>query len=222
MVAPWLGYPIAGALWYQGEANVSHPGSYAGLMEKLIRGWRADWSRDFPFYFVQIAPYRYGDQDRAARLREQQQLVLKVPGTGMVVTGDITSDPGDIHPKNKQDVGLRLANLALASTYRVPGVVAKSPLYVGHAIAKGRVRITFSNAEGGLSLKGKEVGSLLVAGEDQRFVPASSKIEGTTLVVWSKEVKEPVAVRYAFSNDATLCLFGPGGLPVAPFRTDSW
>ena len=149
MVAPWLGYPIAGALWYQGEANVSHPGSYAGLMEKLIRGWRADWSRDFPFYFVQIAPYRYGDHDRAARLREQQQLALKVPGTGMVVTGDITSDPGDIHPKNKQDVGLRLANLALASTYRVPGVVAKSPLYVGHAIAKGRVRITFSNAEGG-------------------------------------------------------------------------
>jgi sialate O-acetylesterase len=222
MVAPWLGFPIAGALWYQGEANVGHPGSYAGLMEKLILGWRADWSRDFPFLFVQIAPFRYGDHDRAARLREQQQRALAIPGTGMVVTGDITSDPGDIHPKNKQDVGLRLANLALAGTYGQSGVVAKSATYLRHAVAKGRVRIAFKDAEGGLTLKGKDVGGLLIAGADQRFVPASSKIEGATLVVWSKDVKEPVAVRYAFSNDALLSLFGPGGLPVAPFRTDSW
>jgi sialate O-acetylesterase len=222
MVAPWLGFPIAGAIWYQGEANVGQSASYAGLMEKLVLGWRADWGLDFPFYFVQIAPFRYGDHDHAARLREQQQLALAIPGTGMVVTGDITSDPGDIHPKNKQAVGLRLANLALALTYKQPGVVARSATYASHAVEKGRVRIAFANAEGGLRLQGKEVGALFVAGADQRFVPAEARIEGSTLIVWSKEVKEPVAVRYAFSNDATLSLFGPGGLPVAPFRTDSW
>ena len=100
-------------------------------------GWRADWSRDFPFLFVQIAPFRYGDHDRAARLREQQQRALGIPRTGMVVTGDITSDPGDIHPKNKQDVGLRLANLALAGTYRQAGVVARSPTYREPRRSKG-------------------------------------------------------------------------------------
>jgi sialate O-acetylesterase len=222
MVAPWLGFPIAGALWYQGEANVSHPGSYETLMEKLIVGWRADWSRELPFYFVQIAPFHYGADDHAARLREQQQRALAVPRTGMVVTGDITSDTSDIHPKNKQDVGLRLANLALSDTYHVAGLVARSPLYASHAVEKGHVRITFSNADGGLAQKGKEIGGLFIAGADQRFVPALGKIEGATLVVWSKDVKEPVAVRYAFSSDATLSLFGPGGLPVAPFRTDGW
>jgi sialate O-acetylesterase len=222
MVAPWQGFPIAGALWYQGEANVGHPGSYAGLMEKLIAGWRADWGRDFPFYFVQIAPFHYGNDDKAARLREQQQLALAIPGTGMVVTGDITSDPGDIHPKNKQDVGLRLANLALADTYHVPGVRAKSPTYLTQAVEKGRVRVRFKDAESGLALKGKEIANLFIAGSNQHFVPALGKIEGATLVVWSKEVKEPVSVRYAFSSDATLCLFAAGGLPVAPFRTDGW
>jgi sialate O-acetylesterase len=222
MVAPWLRFPIAGALWYQGEANVGHPDSYAALMEKLVVGWRADWGRDFPFYFVQIAPFRYGDHDRAARLREQQQRALAIPHTGMVVTGDIASDPSDIHPKNKQDVGLRLANLALAETYQVGGVAARSPLYASHTVLKGRVRITFSNAEGGLALKGPEIRNLLVAGADQRFVPAQGKVEGATLVVWSPDLKEPVAVRYAFSSDATLSLFGASGLPVAPFRTDTW
>jgi sialate O-acetylesterase len=222
MIAPWLGFPIAGALWYQGEANVGHPASYAGLMEKLIRGWRADWGRDLPFYFVQIAPFRYGDHDQAARLREQQQRALEIPRTGMVVTGDITSDPGDIHPKNKQDVGLRLANLALSDHYHVAGLLAKSPQYASHVIEKGRVRVTFSNAEGGLTLKGREVRTLFVAGADQRFVPAQGKIDGASLVAWTKEVKQPVAVRYAFGNDATLSLFGPSGLPVAPFRTDTW
>jgi sialate O-acetylesterase len=222
MVAPWLGFPIAGAIWYQGEANVGHPGSYAGLLGKLIAGWRADWARDLPFYFVQIAPFHYGNDDKAARLREQQQRALAIPGTGMVVTGDITSDPGDIHPKNKQDVGLRLANLALADTYHVPGVVAKSPMYASHVAEKGRVRVRFTNAEGGLVLKGKEIANLFVASADQRFVPARGKIEGATLVVWSNDVKDPAAVRYAFSSDATLSLFGAGGLPLAPFRTDSW
>jgi len=222
MVAPWLGFPIAGALWYQGEANVAHPASYAALMEKLVLGWRADWARDVPFYYVQIAPFRYGDHDRAARLREQQQRALRVPRTGMVVTGDITSDPGDIHPKNKQDVGLRLANLALAHTYGVAGIVARSPMYESHAVEKGRVRVRFSHAERGLLVKGPQVRALFVAGADQHFVPAQAKVEGSTLVVWSKEVKDPVAVRYAFSNDATLSLFDEGGLPVAPFRTDGW
>jgi sialate O-acetylesterase len=222
MVAPWLGFPIAGAIWYQGEANVSHPGSYSGLMEKLILGWRADWHRDFPFYFVQIAPFHYGDDDRAARLREQQQRALAIPRTGMAVTGDITSDPSDIHPKNKQDVGLRLANLALADAYGVPGVAAKSPMYSGQTVEKGRVRVRFTNAEGGLQLKGKQIANLFVAGADRRFVPALGKIEGGALVVWSQGVKQPVAVRYAFSSDATLNLFGAQGLPVAPFRTDDW
>jgi sialate O-acetylesterase len=222
MVAPWLAFPIAGVIWYQGEANVSHPSSYEALMEKHIQGWRADWSRDLPFYFVQIAPYHYGADDRAARLREQQQRALAVPHTGMVVTGDITSDTGDIHPKNKQDVGLRLANLALSDTYQITGLVAKSPLYASHTAEKGRLRIAFSNLDGKLTQKGKEIGGLLVAGADQHFVPALGRIEGATLLVWSKQVKEPVAVRYAFSSDATLSLFGPGGLPVAPFRTDAW
>jgi sialate O-acetylesterase len=222
MVAPWLRFPMAGALWYQGEANVSHPGSYGALMEKLILGWRADWGRDLPFYFVQIAPFRYGDHDRAARLREQQQDALRIPRTGMVVTGDITSDVTDIHPKNKQDVGLRLANLALSDTYGQAGVAAKSPLYASHVVHKGRVRVSFSNAEGGLAFAGTEIRNLFVAGADRHFVPAAGKIEGNALVVWSKGVREPVAVRYAFSNDATLSLFAGGGLPVAPFRTDNW
>jgi sialate O-acetylesterase len=147
---------------------------------------------------------------------------MDIPKTGMVVVSDLVDNVKDIHPRNKQDVGKRLANWALAETYGIQGLVYKNPIYESMKAEKKGIRITFANAKNGLAAHGGDLACFEIAGSDKVFYPAMAKIEGNTVLVSSKTVKVPVAVRFSFSNDAIGNLFNQEGLPVAPFRTDDW
>jgi sialate O-acetylesterase len=221
MIAPVTPYAIAGAIWYQGEGNTTAPEYYERLFPAMIRNWRQQWNKEIPFYYVQIAPYTYGNKPVGALIQEAQLKTLSLPNTGMAVISDLVTDTSDIHPKNKRDVGLRLANLALENTYRKK-FPATSPVYKKIEVKKDKVVIAFNHVYTGLVVKGKAVTPLLIAGDDQIFYPAESKVEGDRLTAWSKKVKNPVAVRYAFGNTAIGNLFSREGLPVSPFRTDHW
>jgi sialate O-acetylesterase len=223
MIYPVTKYSVAGAIWYQGEANVSAASTYSDLLSTLITAWRKSWQKDFPFYYVQIAPYAgYGDNSSSAFLREAQTKTLATPKTGMVVITDLVDNIDDIHPKMKREVGGRLANYALAETYGKKDIFYKTPLYKGMRIEKNKIWIYFDNADKGLMSKGDTLSEFFIAGNDKNFIPASAKIEKNAVVVSSKSVKDPVAVRFAFRNGATPNLFSKEGLPVNPFRTDNW
>jgi sialate O-acetylesterase len=222
MIAPITNFAIAGAIWYQGEGNTTTASTYTQLLTTMIDAWRKAWNKEFPFYLVQIAPFKYGDRNIGALLREAQTKAMTHPQTGMVVITDLVSDTGNIHPTNKHDVGDRLARWALHDTYKIDTVVYKSPMYKSMEVKKGKVYVQFDNAPNGLMAKGKTITELYVAGSDQQFYPAEAKIEKDKLIVWSKQVKEPVAVRFAFANTAIGNLFSKEGLPVNPFRTDNW
>jgi len=172
---------------------------------------------------VQIAPYAgYGDSSSSAFLREQQTKTLSTPNTGMVVITDLVDNINDIHPKMKKEVGVRLANYALAETYGKKDIVYKSPSYKNMKIEKYKIRIYFNGADKGLMNKGDTLSEFFISGVGQNFIPAKAKIDGNTVVVWNKNIKDPVAVRFAFRNGATPNLFSKEGLPVDPFRTDDW
>jgi len=222
MIAPIVGYAMKGFVWYQGESNTVSPWSYCQLFTTMIAAWRKAWTRPLSFYYVQIAPFTYGVKDQASLLREQQAKSQQMENTGMVVVSDIAGDTADIHPKDKHDVGWRLASWALADTYHQQNIVYKNPAYQSMRVQGDRVEITIGETGGGLVVKGPEVREVRVAGEDRLFYPARVKVEGSRIVVYSKEVKKPVAVRYQFSNSGVGNLFGKSGLPVAPFRTDGW
>ena len=223
MIYPVTKYSIAGAIWYQGEANVNGASTYSELLSTLISAWRKTWQKDFPFYYVQIAPYAgYGDNSSSAFLREAQTKTLSTPKTGMIVITDLVDNINDIHPKMKKEVASRLANYALAETYGKKDVVYKSPLFKGMRIEKDKVWIYFDNTGDGLVSKGDTLSEFFIAGNDKNFVPANAKIEKNSVVVWSKNVKDPVAVRFAFRNGTKPNLFSKEGLPVNPFRTDNW
>jgi len=223
MIAPFVPYGIAGAIWYQGESNCNNHQIYSELMKTLIENWRADFKKEFPFYLVQIAPYTYGEKGTSEYIREQQQLVTKnVPNTGMVVITDLVDNIKDIHPKNKSDVGKRLANYALAETYKQNIGGYKSPAYQSMQLEKDKLRVSFSNVLTGLKSIGKTPTQFLIAGDDQKFVPATAKIEGSTVILSSKLVKTPVAVRFCFDDTSMPDVFSNEGLPLAPFRTDKW
>ena len=223
MIYPIIKYTIAGAIWYQGEANVKTASTYTELLSTMIKSWRKAWQKDFPFYYVQIAPYAgYGENSSSAFLREAQTKALATPNTGMIVTTDLVDNINDIHPKMKKEVGIRLANYALSETYGKQGLVYKSPSYKNMKVEKDRIRIYFDNADKGLMTKDKTINEFFVAGDDQNFLPANAKIEKNTVVVWNDSVKKPVAVRFAFRNASLPNLFSKEGLPVVPFRTDDW
>jgi sialate O-acetylesterase len=222
MIYPITNYPIAGTIWYQGESNVGMAGTYTSLFTTMIDSWRKAWQKEFPFYFVQIAPYSgYGDNSSSAFLREAQTKTLALTNTGMVLTSDLVDNIKDIHPKMKKEVGERLADLALAETYHQPAGAYKIPMYDKMQVEKNKVRIYFTNAESGLMSKGP-LSEFYIAGEDKNFVPANAKIEGNTIVVSSKDVAKPVAVRFGFRNAAILNLYNKEGVPVNLFRTDDW
>lgn len=223
MIYPVVPYGIAGALWYQGESNVGNHQIYAKLMQTLIENWRADFKKDFPFYMVQIAPYDYGEKGTSEYIREQEEIVAKtVPNTGMVVITDLVDNIKDIHPKDKLNVGKRLANYALAETYKQNVGAYKSPSYKSMQIEKGKVILSFNDVLTGLKCTGKTPALFLIAGDDQKFVPATAKIEGSTIALSSKLVKAPVAVRFCFDDTTMPDVFSNEGLPLAPFRTDKW
>jgi sialate O-acetylesterase len=221
MIAPVIRYNIAGAIWYQGEGNVVAPETYGRLFTTMIRSWRKAWEKDLPFYYVQIAPFTYG-KGGGYILREQQAASMKLENTGMVVISDLVDDTTNIHPKNKHDVGLRLANWALAETYHKSGIAYKNPAYTTMETKGNKIWVSFENAEQGLVVKGKGIKEIFIAGADKVFYPAEAKVEGSRLVVSSKSVRQPVAVRYQFSNAGIGNVFSKEGLPMAPFRTDDW
>jgi len=221
MIGPIAKFRIAGTLWYQGESNTNAASSYQSLFTKMIGGWRNAWGYNFPFYYVQIAPFDYGsDNINGALLREAQSKSQSYPGTGMVVISDLVDDVKNIHPVNKKDVAARLANLALARLYGKNKGPVLSPSFSGMMREKDRIRISFRNVPNGLMSRGGEPNSFFICGEDRIFVPAQARIEGYQVVVWSKEVPHPVAVRFGFTNTATPNLFSKEGLPVDLFRTD--
>jgi sialate O-acetylesterase len=222
MLAPLFNYSIAGAIWYQGEGNTIAPATYSKLFNTMIDSWRKAWNKNLPFYYVQIAPFTYGTTNSGNLIREQQAKSLQHNNVGMAVISDLVDDTTDIHPKNKHDVGYRLANLALVGTYHKQGILASSPLYKNIEIKKDKAIISFDNAPDGLIAKDKKINALVIAGADKIFYPADAKIDGDKLIVWSKSVKQPVAVRFSFSNAAIGNLFSKEGLPVGPFRTDDW
>lgn len=219
MIAPLHAFKLAGALWYQGESNTINGEAYREMFGTLIESWRAKWGYDFPFYFAQIAPYKYGRPNEGAVIRDAQRRTLELPQTAMVVTSDI-GDTTDIHPKNKQDVGLRLANLALANHYKSLATETSGPLFKRMVIKKNKVEVYFDHAEG-LHYRGDQLTHFEIAGKDQVFHSAQASIEGDKVVVKSGAVARPTAVRFAWGNLATPNLFNAAGLPASCFTTTS-
>lgn len=226
MIAPLTKYAIAGVIWYQGESNAKAAGSYAQLLDTMIGSWRKAWDKDLPFYYVQIAPFHYSAIEDAALLREQQDEAAKKENTGMVVINDLVTDTMDIHPKDKHDVGYRLAAWALVRTYGRSGIHYKSPAFRALEIKGTKAIVMVDDAPGGLTMRGGTsagaASGVLVAGADKVFYPADVKLEGGELIVSSPEVKQPVAVRYNYTSAGLATIMGRDGLPLAPFRTDRW
>ncbi len=222
MIAPLVPFSLAGVIWYQGESNAGAPAMYRTLLPMLIRNWRSAFRLpDLPFEYVQIAPYEYGPATQSALLREAQFLTLGVKNTGMAVTLDIGKS-SDIHPPNKQEVGRRLALLALANTYGKK-LVASGPVYRTKRIVGDAVELSFGNVAGGLVVTQSERGNgFQVAGEDHLFRNADVEVRGSRLIVSSLLVKHPLAVRYAFGNVSQATLYNSAGLPSSSFRTDDW
>lgn len=219
MIAPLMPFTIKGAIWYQGEGNSSSPKTYKRLMEALVANWRDGFKNDFSFYYAQIAPFRY--KQNAAFLREQQLQALSIPKSGMIVTMDI-GDLKDIHPKNKQEVGRRLALQALAKDYGMK-VACDGPQFREMIVVKDKAILYFDHVAEGLAIYGgDELKDFEIAGADKKFVPASATIDGDKVLVSSPKVKQPVAVRYAFSSEASGSLTNKSNLPASPFRTDDW
>jgi sialate O-acetylesterase len=225
MLAPLTPYAVRGAIWYQGESNAGRAYQYRTLFPTLIRNWRAAWGdNDFPFYFVQLANWQPMKLEPAesewAELREAQTLTLQEPKTGMAVTIDI-GEANDIHPRNKLDVGHRLAVWALAKTYD-RSIEFSGPLFKSMSVDGNKIRLKFDHASGLRTSDGGPVKGFAIAGEDRRFVWAEARIEGNDIVVTSKEIEKPVAVRYGWADNPVASLYNKAGLPASPFRTDSW
>jgi sialate O-acetylesterase len=234
MIHPIIRFAIRGAIWYQGEANRNDGLIYTKKMEALIAGWRSVWGLgNFPYYYVQLAPYNYGySQDeeethtqdffRLPLIWEAQRLALKIPNTGMAVTTDI-ANLYDIHPRNKKDVGYRLSLWALAKTYGQKNLVFSGPLYRSMAIEGNKIRIRFDHVGSGLiALDDRPLSWFTIADQNRTFYKAKAEINGDTVLVWSEKVTQPVAVRLGWHQLATPNLGNKEGLPASPFRTDRW
>lgn len=224
MINPLLPYALRGALWYQGESNANHADEYHALFSAMITAWRAHFGQgDFPFYWVQLANFNSPSDPSGitwAFLREAQTQTLSLPQTGQTITIDI-GEANDIHPTNKQEVGRRLALIAKIKTYGIAGD-CEGPTFASATPEKNALRVRFTHLAGGLVAHSKPSQSLQVAGADRKFYPATGVIERDGLLVSAPGVKEPVAVRYAWSNSPEANLYNSAGLPVVPFRSDRW
>jgi len=220
-VANLVPYTLRGMLWYQGEGNAGNPGIYEKQLSQLVTSWRTSWQDEVPFAWVQLPNYRDSSSESWPRIRESMMKVLALPKTGMAITLDI-GDPKDIHPKNKQDVGLRLSYWALASVYdrKVPAI--SGPLPAGSKVEGSAVRISLKHAAGLKTRDGGAARGFRIAGADKVWKPASARIEGTEVIVSSPEVAAPVAARYAWAENPDCNLVNGAGLPATSFRTDDW
>jgi len=220
MINPLIKFPVKGAIWYQGEANVGRADQYSKIFPMLIRNWRDAWkTEDLSFYFAQIAPYIYGgvDSTESAFLREAQEKALELPKTGMAVTLDI-ANVMNIHPPFKKEVGERLAYLALAKDYGKE-VKFQGPVYKSMKVDGRTIKIQFDYAEDGLSSKNGRLSEFEVAGNDDKYHKAEARIVNNEVWVSSSKVAAPVSVRYCWRNGASASLFGMGGLPANQFRS---
>ncbi|MGB1394199.1 MAG: sialate O-acetylesterase [Flavobacteriaceae bacterium] len=218
MIAPLIPYRIKGVIWYQGENNVSHSEEYFNSFPLMINSWRDSWKQgEFPFYYVQIAPYDYGS-GKAPTLREAQRFAMKLPNTGMVVTSDI-GDINDIHPKNKHEVGNRLALWALHKDYGFVDTVYSGPLYKKISVEGKQIRIHFESVGSGLYSPDKKLNYFEVAGEDQTYYPAKAFIDNADVIVRSTKVKSPKSVRFGWADTSTPNLFNKEGLPAVSFSS---
>ncbi|MFT2008321.1 sialate O-acetylesterase [Pontibacter sp. 13R65] len=226
MVHPLTKLPIKGAIWYQGESNAGRAYQYRTLFPLLINDWRKSWGRgDFPFYFVQLANYMQSNPEPGesdwAELREAQLMTLKVPNTGMAVAIDIGEEK-DIHPKNKQEVGRRLALAARAKTYNEK-IAFSGPAYKSMKVEGNSIRLSFDHTNKGLQAKGgNKLTGFAIAGADKKFHWAEATIVGNEVLVSSPEVQQPVAVRYGWAANPKVNFYNGEGLPASPFRTDTW
>jgi len=233
MIHPLLGFPIKGVIWYQGESNANtmeQATEYRRLFSTLITSWRSEWhgSGSFPFLWVQLPNYGTVDSippatSTWATVRESQAAALSLPNTGQVVAIDL-GGATELHPRNKQAVGARLARVARNVAYG-QHVAASGPTYRRHSTRNGRVIIEFENVGGGLVSRAGDapLTGFAIAGDDHQFVWADAKVEKNRVVVWSDRVPRPVAVRYLWTNSPVApALYNREGLPVAPFRTDAW
>jgi sialate O-acetylesterase len=227
MIAPIIQYPIRGVIWYQGESNAGESYKYRRLFPSLIKDWRSKWGYEFPFFWVQLANYMKPSETPSesgwAELREAQHMTLSVPKTGEAVIIDI-GEADDIHPRNKKDVGIRLALQALKVEYGKE-IVSAGPEFKALTVEGNQALLTFINADGLIASKDKygHVRGFAVAGEDKKFYWAKAYIKGDKVVVFSDSVSKPVAVRYAWGdNPDDANLYNSAGLPASPFRTDTW
>jgi sialate O-acetylesterase len=224
MIHPLRDYRIRGVIWYQGEPNSSAAADYKVYMPAMIRDWRLAWGYDFPFYFAQIASYMKEqtgpERSEWAELREAQLQSLNVAGTGMAVLIDI-GEANDIHPKNKAEVGRRLALNALYGTYG-QDLIPCGPVYEGCTIEGDRIRVRFRWAEGLQTSDGAALKGFWIAGPDRIFHPGTAVIDGETVVVSSPEVENAVSVRYGWADNPPCNLVNGAHLPASPFRTDCW
>jgi sialate O-acetylesterase len=218
MINPIVGFKIAGTIWYQGESNVGST-IYDKTFASLISSWRTLWKEEFPFYFVQIAPYQYGENHfGGAEVRDFQRRTLQLPKTGMVVTSDI-SPIDDIHPKDKKSVGIRLANLALNNHYKTRNDLVNGPLFSTIKIDKNKVVVNFDYADG-LYFKNKKLNQFEIAGADNVFHLAKATLKNNQVILQSDKVKNPTKVRFAWTNTAQSQLFNKANLPASTFISE--
>ena len=224
MVKPWTAFPIKGVIWYQGEANVGRSEQYGDLFPALITDWRRQWRSDFPFYFVQLANFmeskKIQPDSEWAALREAQTKALKLDQVGMAVTIDIGL-ADDIHPKNKQEVGRRLALLALAGSYG-KNVSSSAPVFQNYIIKGDKMELDFGQKQDGFKIKDTTLKGFTIAGPDRVFYSAEAMVQNGKIIVSSPKVSVPLAARYGWADNPDCNLYGENGLPVAPFRTDCW
>ena len=248
MVRPIIPYAIRGVIWYQGEANTGRAYQYRTAFPRLISDWRKQWNQgDFPFYFCQLPIYRpkasMPGESGWAELREAQSLALKLPNTGQAVTIDV-GETGNLHPRNKKDVGERLALIALAKDYG-KAIPFSGPVYDSMKAESGKAILSFLHTDGGLTAKplpqtdvvsslanqtaplvrnspNSQLEGFAICGEDRKWVWADAKIDGNNVIVWSDKVPSPAAVRYAWADNPTCNLTNGSGLPASPFRTDDF
>ena len=225
MIAPITGYGIKGVLWYQGEQNRHNYASYLTLQSAMVKSWRKHWGRgDWPFYYVQIAPMHYAESQSSMipRLREVQlEAMDHIPESGMAVSID-AGEERNIHPANKTIISKRLVYWALANAYGKSGIAFRGPEYESMKISSDTVEVQFKNTPLGMSTFGKKLTQFELSGADKKFYPAEATIKGRKVIVVSKDVKKPVALRYAFKDWAIGELYNVEGLPASSFRTDNW
>jgi sialate O-acetylesterase len=244
MIHPLIPYSLSGVIWYQGESNKNFAWQYRTALPLLIQSWRQQWGQVFPFYIAQMHNHYAKEaqplESEGAELREAQNSALSLPKTGMAVTIDLGEE--DIHPRNKKDVGERLAAVALVKTYGKT-MPYSGPVYTGVKKAGAKLVVSFSHTEGGLVAKpvpathvvtGTKTAPLVrnspdsqlegfaICGADKKWVWAQAKIVGETVEVWSEKVSDPLAVRYAWAINPTCNLYNGAGLPAGPFRSDDF